>query len=203
MEEKNYTAQESLLQITEGFRKMRIALARRKTGNYLILWGIIVSLGSIATEIMDKIGKYEIISPLWGILITIGIAGTVLMTIKRIKGTKGYFPEGAYIGMIWLSLFIYSLIIFAVLRMDGFSLSGIQTSLLCLNFAMLGYVLMGIFLGKELGIIGVAVSLASLLCGLYLKEIFNLVMAFLCLVIFVGGGIYINRKWNIRNEVKS
>jgi len=57
---------------------------------------------------------------------------------------------------------------------------------------------MGILIGKELAIIGILTSAASILSGLFLKKIFSFVMALICLVAFVGGGIYINKKWDIQ-----
>lgn len=203
-ENKPSEAQESLIQIIEAFRRMRIALARRKTGNYLILWGFILFVGYILTEIFMRLGKYDSIVWVWIILPTIGLIGVCLITVNQTKKTKERFPEGFYIFLIWISLVFYGFIIFAViLWMGNVSLNGIQVSLLFLNLAMFGYVLMGILLGKELALIGISTSILSVLCGLFLQKFFNLAMALICLITFVGGGFYINKKWELKNESTS
>ncbi|MCS7229728.1 MAG: hypothetical protein RMJ81_04075 [Candidatus Kryptonium sp.] len=205
MERKaDFSVQESLTEIAESFRKVKIALAKQRTGDYSILWGLVMFLGYTATEIFNNMSMYENVVLIWLTLIVIGITGTVIITIKRIKqGTSGYFPEGAYIVLSWSSLLIYALILLGIFKITGISLQGIQVSLFLLNFAMLGYVLMGIFLGKELAIIGIGTSIASLFCVLFLKEFFNIAMALLSLFSFVGGGIYINKKWSVKNESRT
>jgi len=191
-------AQESLLSIVEAFRQMRTVLARQRVGNYLILWGLVDFAGYILTEILRDFGKYEFINFSWMVLIGFGLIGTFVITLKMIKRTRAYFPEGFYIGLIWLSLVLYGLIIWAIIKMGETRLSEIQVSLLWLNFAMLGFVLIGIFLGVEIAVIGVAVSVFSILSAEIGTERLNISMALLCLLAFVGGGLYINKKWDIK-----
>ncbi|MEN3038984.1 MAG: hypothetical protein ABDI07_07535 [Candidatus Kryptonium sp.] len=201
---EDFSVQETLIEITESFRKTRIALSKQRTGDYLILWGLLMFLGYTANEMLWILSMYKTGALIWLSLIVIGIAGTTIITIKRIKQRASeYFPEGIYIGLSWISLLIYAIIFLGILKITGISLQGIQTSLFFLNFAMLGYVLMGIFLGKELAIIGIVTSIASLFCALFLKEFFNIAMALLSLFSFVGGGIYINKKWSVKNETRA
>ncbi len=191
MEKDLSQMRETLIQITEAFRRTRQMLARRRTGDYLILWGIIAAVGYILSRFFSD---YNI---LWLSLGAVGWVGTVLITIRRIKMTKEkvYFPEGAYIGIVWISLVIYSLIWFFIISKEGGGLSGIGVSLLWLNFMMYGYILMGIFLGKEMAFLGIFTTVSSILCGFYLREYFSYAMALIYLVAFVGGGIFINRRW--------
>ncbi|CUS77855.1 hypothetical protein JGI7_01085 [Candidatus Kryptonium thompsonii] len=196
MEKKvDYTEQDAVMELSEAFRRMGIALGRRRTGDYLILWGFVLFAGGMLVGIT----KYGF---LWNVAVLAGSVGTILITINRVRQMMRAgmnFPEGPYIGSMWLSLLLYAIIIFGIVKMTGkVSLTGIQVSLFFLNFAMLGYVLMGILIGKELAIIGILTSAASILSGLFLKKIFSFVMALICLVAFVGGGIYINKKWDIQ-----
>jgi len=184
-------ARETLVQITEAFRRTRQMLARRRTGDYLILWGIVVSLGYVLNRFVEG-------NLLWLSLFGIGWVGTALIVIRQIKMTKEkriYFPEGMYLGIVWISLVIYSLIWFFIISRESSGLSGIGISLLWLNFMMYGYILMGIFLGKEMAFIGIFATVSSILVGLYLREYFSYAMALISLFVFVGGGIYINRRW--------
>jgi hypothetical protein len=194
MEKDLNQTQATLIQITEAFKRTRQMLARRRTGDYLILWGVLISLGYALSQFFK--GK-ESLNWFWLSLAGIGWVGTILITIRQIKMTKGkvYFPEGMYIGIVWISLVIYSLIWFFIINRESAGLSGIGVSLLLLNFMMYGYILMGIFLGKEMAFLGIFVTLSSIICGLYLREYFNYAMALIFLIAFVGGGILINRRW--------
>ncbi len=193
-----FEAQGSFISVVEAFKQMRTALARQRTGNYLILWGLVNFTGYVLSEIFRVLGRYDLIGISWLILSALGVIGTVIITLKLVRRTKDYFPEGSYIGLIWIALVFYSLIIWATFKIGGIKLSGIQASLLWLNFAMLGYVLTGIFLGREIAIIGIAVSVFSILSAMFLLEFFNIAMALICLFVFVGGGLYINKKWDVK-----
>ncbi|MFN3135997.1 MAG: hypothetical protein ACK44H_10585 [Candidatus Kryptonium sp.] len=205
MEKKiNYTERDAAMELSEAFRRIGIALGRRRTGDYLILWGFVLFAGGMLVGIT----KYGF---LWNVAVLVGSAGTILITINQVRqmiragvnSLEGAYI-GTYIGLMWLSLLLYAIIIFGIVEMIGeVSLTGIQISLFFLNFAMLGYVLMGIMIGKELAIIGILISAASILSGLFLQKIFSFAIALIWLVAGVGGGIYLNKKWDIKNDNSS
>jgi hypothetical protein len=86
MEKDLNQTQETLIQITEAFKRTRQMLARRRTGDYLILWGVLISLGYALSQFFK--GK-ESLNWFWLSLAGIGWVGTILITIRQIKMTKG------------------------------------------------------------------------------------------------------------------
>jgi len=183
-----HEAREALDPLEHTTRQMRRSLAHGGMPYFLIIWGVVWTLGYGATHFLGSA------SPKTGLVWT----GLVLLGTLASSGVGAYLgkrvrsPQGGQIALFWLTWIVYSGLIvhFAHPR------TGDQLSLLIALLAMMGYVISGLFYrSRFLAGLGVIVTGIMLVGYLLLPDYFNLWMALLGGGSLIAAGAYILRAW--------
>ncbi len=181
-------AQEALDLIENTTQHMRRALAHGGMPYFLIIWGLVWTLGYGATYFLGadspKVGL------VWLILTTLGTLGS--FGVGAHLGRRVRSPRGLRIGLYWLAWMLYAALIIHFAHPQ----SGDQLALLISLFAMMGYVSSGLlYRSGFLAILGLAVTALIVAGYLLVPSFFNLWMAVFGGGSLIAAGLYILRTW--------
>ncbi len=182
-------AREALELIEVTTQRMRRAVAHGGAPYFLIIWGLVWTVGFGGTHFLGPDSPSTGI--LWLVVDTVGIVASFLVG-WRLAGRLRSPRLGPAIGLFWMAWLAYSALIVYFARPQ----TGNQLSLLISLLAMFGYVTSGIlYRSVFMGALGVAVT--GLIVGGYLliPVYFNLWMAILGGGSLVAAGLYILYAW--------
>jgi hypothetical protein len=178
-------AQEALASIEQVTLHTKRAIASGSGPYYMILWGIIWFLGFLSDFFVEGITGGWIWVGLVGTGVVLSMAiGVRASSRVRLIGSKG-------VAFLPAVIITYSLLVVWISQ----PLSGEQTSLIIVLFAMLGYVLMGILVEPVAIWVGIITTILASIGYFLLLPYYSLWMAFLSGGTLVAGGCYILRKW--------
>ena len=150
----------------------------------MILWGVLVFAGNIATYLGPRHGGY-----IWIAVNLAGVVGTIAITASGYSRTSGRSFD--------VRMLVAYLLFFAF----GFLCSGVlghftprQLGTFWPVYFMLFYSIAGLWLGYAFVVIGVGITVLTLIGYFYIGEAFPLWMAFVN-----GGGLILGGLWMRRN----
>ncbi len=176
-------AQQSLEAIQQVSAQMRRTVA--SGADYLILWGSIWFVGFLGNHFSPGATS----GLLWLVLTLMGGFGSYML--GRRTGRRVRTRSGLRLALFWLALTSYSLLWIWIARPSDQN----QLSLLIVTFAMFGYVVMGLWIGRTVAWIGLGVTALALVGYLLTPTIFNLWMAVLGGGTLMCSGIFVRRAW--------
>ncbi len=181
-------AREALQLVEETTRQLRRSLAHGGMPYFLIIWGLVWTLGFGATHF------WGVTSPeagiVWNVLVLLGAIAS--FGVGAYLGKRVRNPQGLQIAFFWLIWIVYSVLIvyFAHPR------TGDQASLLISLLAMMGYVVSGLFYrSRFLAGLGLAVTVTMIVGYLAFPAYYNLWMAVLGGGSLIAAGAYILYAW--------
>lgn len=183
-------AREALELIEATTRQMRRSLAHGGMPYYLIIWGIVWTVGFGSSHFFGPDSPRA--GTAWAVLDTLGVVASVLVGWRlrtRVRSPR----YGPAVGLLfWLALIVYGVLIvyFAQPR------SGNQLTLLISLLATFGYVATGIFY-RSLFLSGLGALVTLIMVGGYLlvPASFNLWMAILGGGSLIAAGLYVCYAW--------
>lgn len=178
-------ARQSLADIEAIMRQTRRSVAFSGAPYYLMLWGAIWFLGNVAEQFLSGTQAGYV----WLALDSVGLVVSVLIGYR--VGSRIRTPVGPRIGLFWLALLIYGVVLVLIVQPDTAN----QTNLMISLLAMFGYVVTGLWIGGRLALLGLVVTVLALVGYFAWPAYFSLWMA----VVGGGGlfatGLYILRAW--------
>ncbi|MDQ7029672.1 MAG: hypothetical protein Q9O62_07795 [Ardenticatenia bacterium] len=182
-------AREALELVERTTRQMRRAVAHGGMPYFLIIWGIVWTLGFGGTHVLGP--ESPGVGTLWLVLDILGIVASVVVGWRvsvRVRSPR----YNAAIGLYWLAWIVYGGLLIYFARPQ----SGDQLSLLVSLFAMFGYVTTGIFYRSLfLGGLGATVTVFMVVGYLLFPAVFNLWMALLGGGSLIAAGLYMRYAW--------
>ena len=182
-------AQQALEAIQTMAKKTQRAIANSGAYAFLIIWGFAWLIGFSANHFLSG----SSVGYVWMVVDTLGGLLSVIMGIRLgrvVRSTSGD-KTGRRIGYFWLLLFLYCLLLLAVIS----PLDMKQGALVIVLFVMLGWIAMGLLLSTA-SIWWALVITALALIGYYLlPSYFYLWMAALGGGGMIGLGFYIRSRW--------
>ncbi len=179
---------EALEAVREVERRTRGAIAAAGGGQIVTVWGAVWFVGFLSSHFLGG----ALLSWLWLFLDLVGIVATVWLVSRlgrRVRGAVG--PVGSRIGGLWLAIAGYTLL-WLVLASP---LTGRQIGALSSSAAMLGYVIMGLWLDRVFLWLGLVVT-ALIVAGYFLfPTIFGIWMALFGGGALIVAGLRIQRRW--------
>lgn len=131
---------------------------------YMLLWGIIWTLGFLASQVVQP----RFIGWIWGIMVLLGIVGSAAIGARQ--GRLMRTTPGSHTAFVSSRLGIFYGILygFAILWLILFPLTPIQIGMLWITVVMFGAIVAGVWLQEPVSIwLGVGVTVASVI-GYYL-----------------------------------
>ncbi len=181
-------AREALNLIETTTRQMRRALAYGGMPYFLIIWGVVWTLGFGASYFLGPNSPQA--GMVWMVLDILGAVAS--FGVGAYLGQRVRSSQGLRIGLYWLAWMFYAALILYFAHPQG----GDQISLLISLFAMMGYVSSGLlYRSRFLVSLGLAVTVFIVVGYLLLPSFFNLWMALLGGGSLIAAGIYILRTW--------
>jgi hypothetical protein len=182
-------AQQALDAIQTMVRRTQRMISNSGAYAFLIIWGFVWLIGFSANHFLSG----PTVGYVWMVLDTLGGVLSVVTGIRlsrQVRSTSNA-SAGKRIGYFWLLLFVYCLVLLAVIS----PLDMKQGALVIVLFVMIGWIAMGLLLSAAsiwwaLGITGLA------LIGYYLlPSYFYLWMAILGGGGMIALGFYIRSRW--------
>ena len=182
-------AREALDLIEATTRQMRRALAHGGMPYFLLIWGLVWTVGFAATHFLGP--DSPAVGTLWLVLDALGALAS--FGVGAYLGRRTPSPRGARIGLYWLVWTLYAALIIAFARPR----SGDQLSLLIALFAMMGYVTSGLlYRSRFLVGLGLVVTAFIVVGYLAFPAYFNLWMAFWGGGSLLAAGFYVRWAWS-------
>ena len=182
-------AQQALEAIQAMAKKTRRAIANSGAYAFLIIWGCVWLIGFSANHFLSG----AVVGYTWMVLDILGGLLSVVMGIRfsrKVRSPSGD-KAGRRIGYFWLLLFLYCLLLLAVI----YPLDMKQGAMVIVLFVMLGWIAMGLLLSAA-SIWWALVITALALIGYYLlPSYFYLWMAILGGGGMIALGFYIRSRW--------
>jgi len=182
-------AEEALAAIQAMMQKTRRAISSSGAYLFLIVWGVIWSLGFLGSQFLPQ----EISGYAWMILDSLGgiLSAVIGIRMGRSVRSSSSTPSGKRIGIFWMLLFLYCLAAIAI----TWPASGKQLSMLIILFVMVGWMAMGLLLSFTSIKWGLALTVLALVGYFLLPGIFYLWMAVLGGGGMIALGLYIRSRW--------
>ncbi len=178
-------AEEALTLAKEAAKQMRRALETGTSWAYLVIWGVIWTLGFLGNQFLTPkhAGTAWMVLDGFGILLSFGLG--------VYYGQRVRYQIGAQMAIFWGAWLVYSTVVVWV----SHPINAMQTGLLITVLAMFAYVVIGIWARSPfLGWLGVGIT-ACTLAGYYFTPLyFNFVMALTGLAL-AAGGLYMRLGW--------
>ncbi len=180
-------ARESLEAIRQMQARTRRTLGQGAGPYHMMIWGAVWFLGYLGSQFLNE----EVAGIVWMGLVVPGMVASALVGGTIYKRVRRLYQD-AQVGLFWLALLAYSSLIVVL---TGIASKPILMSFIIALFAMLGYVVMGIWLWAPLAWIGLAVTAIGTVSYLLIPSYFCLIMAIMGGGTLFFGGIYIRRNW--------
>ncbi len=181
-------ARQALELVEETTRQLRRSLAHGGMPYFLLIWGIVWTLGFGATHFLGAESPYT--GLVWAVLDVLGVAAS--FAVGTSLGRKIRSSQGRRLGLYWLAWLFYGSLLIYFARPQ----SGDQLSLLIALLAMMGYVTSGLLYSSRF-LTGLGLIVTGLIVAGYLAlpALFNLWMALLGGGSLIVAGLYILRAW--------
>ncbi len=181
-------AREALALVEQTTRQLRRSLAHGGMPYFLIIWGLVWTLGFGATHFLGTTSPKAGI--VWNVLVLLGAVAS--FGVGAYLGKRVRSPQGLQIAFFWLIWIMYSALIVYFARPR----TGDQVSLLISLLAMMGYVVSGLFYrSRFLAGLGLVVTVIMIIGYLAFPAYFNLWMAALGGGSLIAAGAYILYAW--------
>src|SRR5437660_969627 len=153
---------------------------------YMLLWGIVWTLGFLATQF-----ELQLVNWIWGVMIFAGMIGSAILgatqggQMRAVPGSQTAFLSSRF------GIFNGVLYAFAILWLIVFSLTPLQVAMLWITVTMFSAIIAGVWLRVPASIwLGVGVTIMSLLGYYLLPHYFWFWAAIFAGLPLVGMGIY-------------
>jgi len=178
-------AEQSLQAIRQVETQIRKSLATGSAPYHMILWGVIWFFGYLGSHFLDgeTSGRIWFLMAIGGGVVS-GFMGYRFGSRVRIQGSER-------IWQIWFFLFLYVFLWTWI----SWPLEVRQISMLIVLYTMFVYVLLGLWIGRFISAVGLAVTALGLIGYWLLPDFFYLWMAFLGGGTLFGSGVYVLRAW--------
>lgn len=180
-------AKELLEAIQEVRAQTRRRIAHGGGPYYMMIWGAVCFFGYLGSQFLSE----KTAGMVWTALAIPGMVISALVGARLSKRVRRPRYD-ARVGLFWLALLAYSALI---IRLTGTASDPILKSFIVALFAMLGYVVMGLWLWAPLAWIGLAVTVVGTLGYLFIPGYFCLLMALMGGGTIFLSGLYILRNW--------
>ncbi len=181
-------AREALALVEQTTRQLRRSLAHGGMPYFLIIWGLVWTLGFGATHFLGPTSPK--VGIVWNVLVLLGAVAS--FGVGAYLGKRVHSPQGLQIAFFWLIWIVYSALIVYFARPR----TGDQISLLISLLAMMGYVVSGLFYrSRFLAGLGLVVTVVMIIGYLAFPGYFNLWMAALGGGSLIAAGAYILYAW--------
>lgn len=182
-------AREALELVEVTTRHMRRAVAHGGMPYFLLIWGVVWTLGFGSTHFLGP--GSPLAGTVWLVLDVLGIVASLLVGCwigTRVRSAR----YGPAVGLFWLAWMVYGALIIYFAQPENDA----QFSLLISLFAMFGYVTTGIFYrSRFLSGLGGLVTLFILGGYLLIPAYFDLWMAVLGGGSLIAAGLYMRYAW--------
>ena len=182
-----HEAEKALELAEQAAEQMRRALGLSSAWVFLVIWGIIWTLGFLGDQFLPQktAGLAWTVLDVVGLVLSFGI-GFYYGRRRHLLG-----KAGIQIALYWLVWLVYGSLMIWVARPT----SPDKVGLLILLFVMFSYVVMGIWLRSAFfAWVGVAITIYTMAGYYLLPPYFNLVMASAGLAL-VASGVYLRLRW--------
>lgn len=177
-------AASSLAAIERTQQRTSDALFYGTASTILLIWGVLTGIGYVTGQIL---GPVHALQAVWIAVEVAGVLGTMLVLMRdRRHLTLRQRLVQARFGGAMVVLILYGLVIVALLG----PLSGRQISAFWPLLIMMAYVLAGFWVGRFFIIVGLAVSLLTIIGYRVAGDWYGLWMAAAC-----GGGLILGGVW--------
>ncbi len=180
-------ARELLAEIREVQARTRRALGRGAGPYYMMIWGTVWFLGYLGSQFLS----FETAGLVWTALVIPGMIASALVGGRVTLRFRGATYD-ARIGLFWLALLAHAALI---ILMAGIAEEPVLMSYVVALFAMLGYVVMGLWLWTPLAWVGLSVTAIGTVSYLLMPGYFCLIMALLGGGTLFLSGFYVLRAW--------
>jgi hypothetical protein len=186
-------ARESLSQVADATERTRKLVAYASVDKHFIVWGIVWLLGFGTSQFLPFFGMW-----VWLGLVVAGLAASARIGVNEPVRS----PIGKRIGLFWLFLLAYACL-WVWLLSPFISVEGQEQSLalwrhvttIGVTVPMFAYVVLGLWLGRFMIWVGLAVTALAIL-GLFLVPgYFYLWLAAVGGGTLVGTGLFIHNRW--------
>lgn len=186
-------ARAALALIEQTAQRLRQALSTSALGDYLIIWGLVWSVGFLNEALFPALAD-----PVWLVADGMGLVATLGATWRQIPRVRSRQQAafGRQIGALWLGLLLYGGLIVLVAQPH----TAPQLTLLIALVAMLGYFVTGVWT-RSRALLGLSLTLtAAMLLGYaWLRPWFALWMAFWGGGGLLAGGLYL--RYGLRRQL--
>jgi hypothetical protein len=177
-------ASEALGEINEIARRVRQSTTYQLSSLLIILWGVLVFAGNLATWLSPGNARYA-----WIAVYVVGIAGSFAVS------AYGHARTGIHVfDLRWLAaiLLFFAFGFFCVMVLGHFTPR--QQGTFWPIYFMLAYTIVGLWVGPAFVAIGLGITVLTLIGYFFIGEAFPLWMAFVN-----GGGLVLGGLWMRRS----
>jgi len=168
-------ARKSLEEVRRVQARTRRTLAQGAGPYHMMIWGAVWFLGYLGNQFLPD---PETAGLVWTVLVVPGMVASALVGGALSRRVRRLYQD-VRVGLFWLALLAYSALIIVL---AGIASDPPLMSFVIALFAMLGYVVMGLWLWTPLAWIGLGVTAVGTVSYLFIPAYFSLIMA------LMGGG---------------